>query len=478
MEKTVHFETLGCRLNHDESEGAARAFVLNGFNADMEEVTARTSLSEQVILSVINTCTVTGKAEQKARRIIRLLHEKFPAAPIIVTGCYAELDSDEIKNLCPDRIVIIPGPKKYLLSLLAHEMSHGGLLDVWDGRFDFNSLTHFIDSELSKTHNGLNPFSLFTPVFEKHSRGSIKIQDGCNCSCTFCRIHLARGKSLSLDASTLIKRIQEMEKLGLKEAVLTGVNLSQYSSSYMDEKINFARLINLILQNTDDISLRISSLYPQSVNDELCRSLESPRVQPFFHLSIQSGSDEILRKMNRPHSVAQVEEAIENLRKVKDNPFISCDIIAGFPGEGEAEFGMTQSLVEKSRFAWIHAFPFSPRPGTPAKDMRPQVPEREKGFRVRWLTEMAVRGKIDYIREWKGRTLSAIVENSRTQRIFGVQKIHAVTENFLHVECPLPDFGKNIPAPGSRISVCIGEPLEASIRGGREIECAGQISFS
>ncbi len=475
MGKIVHFETLGCRLNHDETEGAARSFILNGFSADMDEVTARTEISHDVILSVINTCTVTGKAEQKARRLIRLMLEKFPQAPLVVTGCYAELDSDEIKNICPKRIVIIPGPKKYLLSAIAREMALGGSLDACNGLLDFDSLSNFVCKSLSSTVAGLNAFSLFTPVFEKHSRASIKIQDGCNCSCTFCRIHLARGKSVSLETAAVIERILQMEKLGVKEAVLTGVNLSQYSTQTQGEKINFPRLVEMILQNTEDISIRLSSLYPQSVNDELCKILENPRVQPFFHLSIQSGSDEILRKMNRPHSVVQVEDAIKKLRSVKDNPFISCDIIAGFPGESKTDFEMTKSLVTRSRFAWIHAFPFSPRPGTPAKDMKPQIPEREKGIRVRELTEMAVRGKIDYINEWKGKILSAIVENSRSQRLSLVRKIHAVTENFLHVECPLPLEGK-IPEPGSRIKICIESASEDSIRAGQEIECTGFVA--
>ena len=180
MKKTIHFETLGCRLNQDETEGAARCFSNAGFNVDLDSVSASTEYSDEVVLCVINTCTVTCKAEQKARRIIRLLLEKFQKAPVIVTGCYAELDGAQITLMDEKRIVILPGQKKYLLSKIAEE-AVGGILDCGKNLLDKNHLDEFIDNyESPKETATLDKFTLFTPVFEKNSRASLKIQDGCN----------------------------------------------------------------------------------------------------------------------------------------------------------------------------------------------------------------------------------------------------------------------------------------------------------
>ncbi|HCA20428.1 MAG TPA: tRNA (N(6)-L-threonylcarbamoyladenosine(37)-C(2))-methylthiotransferase MtaB [Treponema sp.] len=496
----IHFETLGCRLNHDESEGAARAFSLQGFVPDMEGVTSSTAEDSETVLCVINTCTVTGKAEQKARRLIRLMLQKYPFAPIIVTGCYAELDASSIKSICPDRIAVLAGTKKYLLAAIAVEMN-GGVLSIKNGSFSLERLEQYIQAAVSgngeKSMRRVSPvtglnvlsndadetsvphldiFSLYTPVFEKHSRGSIKVQDGCNCACAFCRIHLARGKSVSLSPEEVVSRVKEMEDGGMNEVVFTGVNLSQYSAAGKDGKrLSFSDLLQLVIDSTSKILLRISSFYPQSVDDSLCAVLSNPRVQPFFHLSIQSGSDRILRLMNRPHSVEHVVRAIEKIRSVKDNPFISCDIIAGFPGESEEDFEKTMDLCRNQHFAWIHAFPFSPRPGTPAEKMRPQIPERIKGERVRLLTETARQGKIDYIKSWSGKTISAVVENSRAMRKSDgrTSSIHAVTANYLHIQCPCDEKKYR---PGMSVKVTVGEPLEDNIRAGGEIDCIGSIS--
>ena len=468
---TIHFETLGCRLNQDETEGAARAFEEAGFTTHLEPLTASDTPPEKVILSVINTCTVTGKAEQKARRIIRLLLEKFPHSPVLVTGCYAQVDAPALKAINEERVSVLPGTQKQLLANLAAYM----------GKEKKSLTAKEIDAFVqTNTPTPQKTFTLYTPVFAKHSRGSVKIQDGCDCACSFCKIHFARGKSVSLESKTVIERIQELEKNGIGEVVLTGVNLSQYTSlDEKGEKINLPSLIEKILENTKSIKIRLSSLYPQSVNDQMCRALSSPRVQPFFHLSIQSGSDSILKAMRRPHNVDAVTESIKKLREAKNNPFISCDIIAGFPGESEEDFAQTKELCEKADFAWIHAFPFSPRPGTPAEKMKPQIPERIKDERVRWLTEKAIEGKLAYIKSFEGKTLSATVENSRSDRKALLAKsektiLHAVTENFLHVEIKLEE-GERIPAPGEMVTVKITSALEKSIRDGKEAECAGTL---
>ncbi len=471
---SVHFETLGCRLNHDESEGAARAFVLNGFSVEQDTLNSNTETDENVVLSVINTCTVTAKAEQKARRLIKLMLQKFPNSPVIVTGCYAGLDASSITKINPERIVILDGTKKFKLVQLASQINDNGLLSVERGLLNAKSLNEYIQTSPSE----LNQFSLFTPVFQKHSRASIKIQDGCNCACSFCRIHLARGKSISLDADEVVKRILSMEKSGINEVVFTGVNLSQYRWKYDDSReLDFTSLLEKCLMETNRISFRISSLYPQHVDEKLCEVISSPRIQPFFHLSIQSGSERILKAMNRPHSIEQVYSAIKLLRQAKENPFISCDLIAGFPGENEDDFEKTKKLCLENDFAWIHAFPFSPRKGTPALEMKDQIPEEIKKQRVKWLTDYAIQNKIKYVNSCINKDYTAVVENSRLLRKNGNCKniIHAVTENMLHVECPIPEEFEGKIKSGDRIRVCVNGCLSASIGEMQELDCTGKI---
>lgn len=498
MRNIIHFETLGCRLNQDESEGAAKRFSDAGFVCSMEGVTSATPVNEDVLLCIVNTCTVTAKAEQKARRIIRLLLEKYPLAPVIVTGCYAQLDGPFIEQMEVSRIVILSGNKKELLSDLAEELKSCKPLSK-------DELRLFIQKKSDAKKE--NAFSLYTPVFEKHSRASIKIQDGCNNACTFCRIHLARGKSVSLEPEEVLHRVLELEDRGTGEVVFTGVNLSQYSAQYADgKKIDFTQLLEYLLSNTSKIKFRISSFYPQHITERLCNFLADPRIQPSFHLSVQSGSDEILKKMARPYRADDVINAVELLRRAKNNPFIGCDMIAGFPGESEEDFILTTELCKKVSFSWIHAFPFSPRPGTPAFNMKAQVAPAVKNQRVKVLTSLAVQGKIAYINSCKDQIFPAVCENSRKDRLTSAGlsnhastelsnrastelsnhastglsnralqgSVHAVTSNFLHCKCLLQD-GQEIPAPGTIVNVRIKEALLESIKNGGEEECLAEI---
>lgn len=459
----IHFETLGCRLNQDETEGAAHSFFKCGFETDLENVTARTQQNDGVVLCIVNTCTVTTKAEQKARRIIRLLLEKFPRSLVVVTGCYAELDGPQIVEIEPSRICIVRGSQKSLLS---------GIPALYNGTsFDKAVVDEFISS---KSGLIINKFSLFTPVFKKHSRASIKIQDGCNNECSFCRIHLARGKSESLSPEEILERIKVMENEGVSEIVFTGVNLSQYAGKSSEGKTySFCDLLSYILGNTKSVKFRVSSFYPQHITEKLSEVLASDRVQPFFHLSIQSGSDRILSLMKRPYKMDHVVRAVELLRKCKSNPFISCDIIAGFPGESDEDFEQTKLLCTRCHFSWVHAFPYSPRPGTAAYSMKPKIPERMKDERVQWLNEYACNEKISYIKSFSGMTINAVVEKSRAQRLSLVSEnvYHAVTDNFIHVEFV---SDKSIPQ-GSIVTVRITGPLESNVFEGREIEAKAEL---
>lgn len=476
---TIHFETLGCKLNQIETESIARYFVDSNFQVTMEHSTASQTETKPV-LSVINTCTVTAKAEQKARRIIRMLLAKFPESIILVTGCYAQVESAQIEQI-DKRIVVVPGTAKdiladfppFLLKMLQESLAEpktkeqaetfANLLKTWQPLKNLTSVQAAGKSEPQKYNfaalpENINKFRLATDSFLHHSRGSIKIQDGCSNRCAYCRICIARGPSVSLEPAEVLKRVQNIESSGQSEVVLTGVNLTLYKGFLPDAentKLDFADLLKYLLENTSTISFRISSLYPESVNDKLCSIITHSRVRAHFHLSVQSGSNKILKAMHRPYLAENVVRAVEMLRKAKNNPFIACDIIAGFPGETDEDFEQTKKLCETCRFTYIHAFPFSPRPGTEAYTMKNQVPQRIAGERVLWLSDFARKSKAEYAKSFEGKLLKAVVEKRETN--IG----RAVTENFLHI---LIEENKQIlrEKAGKEVTVQIKKALDIS----------------
>lgn len=468
--KNIHIETLGCRLNQIESEAAAQYFLKESFTVTMNPTNAGQSEDEETVLCILNTCTVTQKAEQKARRIIRLMLKKYPAALIIVTGCYAQLSPKEIGEM-DERIFVLPGQIKSRITtvpaLLLDILKQG----MWSA-VDFKSV---LDEKLNakkqeKIDFAEDSFKLSATNFVAHSRASLKIQDGCNSSCSYCAIHLARGKSVSVDFKTALERVQELENKGYDEVVLTTVNISQYKGEFEGKYYNFAKLLSYLLKNTKTISYRISSLYPQIVDEEFCSVISDNRVRPFFHISVQSGSNKILQLMNRNYEAKAVLDACNKIRQVKNNPFIACDIITGFPGETDQDFEETMKLCMDCNFTWIHAFPYSERPGTVAVTLKNKVPQAISGERAAKLTQWAIKQKIEYIENFKGKSLAAVVESIRNPAIKALNNntntYHAMTENFIHCEITTKDQL----VLNKEIKVEITEVLKERIIKGGEIE--------
>ena len=463
---TVHFETLGCKLNQAESEGAARAFVDAGFSVTMTPLTG--AMRDDVVLCVVNTCTVTAKAEQKARRIIRLLLAKCPACAVVVTGCYAQLDRREIMAI-DVRICVLGGQRKGALAAVpALLRSAGDMTGVALARF---LQAQFDDSGVQS----VSPFALTTDTFLHHSRASLKIQDGCNAACTYCRIRLARGTSVSLAVQDVLDRVVALERAGQAEVVITTVNIAQYRGAWRDGFADFATLLELMLAHTRTIGIRISSLYPEIVTERLARIIAHPRVRPHFHLSVQSGSDAVLARMKRPYRAEVVFAAVERLRRAKQRPFLACDIIAGFPGETDEDFTQTMVLLQKTAMTFVHAFPFSARPGTEAYAMRPMVPNAVAGVRVARLEAYSKAAKADYINAFVGAELAAVCESVRhAPASSDTVIVHAVTDNFLHCQLRFPVGSPRIPQPGSVIRVRVRRPLAENERTGESDTLAEQ----
>jgi threonylcarbamoyladenosine tRNA methylthiotransferase MtaB len=388
---SVSFFTLGCKLNQLETESMADMFS----HASM----MIRPFGERVDLCIVNTCTVTSKAEQKARHSIRKALSLNPDTVVLVTGCYAQMDPSAIA-LLHQRIVVLPGEEKSALLGLAE-----WLQENWQGHGDL--LDAVIDWHRSILP-GSDRFAYEPDVFSFHSRPSIKIEDGCDNRCAYCRVCLARGPAVSLSKAEILSRVRALEAKSKSEVVLTGVNLSHYK----DGETRFPQLLEYLIEGTERIAFRISSYEPEKIDLAFLKAFSSPRVRPHVHLAAQSGSSNVLRRMARPYSAERIREAVAALRSVKNDPFIATDIIAGFPGETDSEFEETLSLCRELDFAWIHAFPFSARPGTRAFDMRPKIPERIAGERVATLNALASQGKHAYAKRWIGREVELVVENA------------------------------------------------------------------
>ncbi|MCL2759745.1 MAG: tRNA (N(6)-L-threonylcarbamoyladenosine(37)-C(2))-methylthiotransferase MtaB [Treponema sp.] len=425
-------QTLGCKLNQLESEAITGAFEKAGFKEAVRGFTQINAdeYSDSPSVIIINTCTVTSKADQKARRVIRKALRDYPDSNVIVTGCYAQLNRDDLEKLDdenPKRLSVI-GKDEILRFINKINPCKSASIR---GPIEF--------TPIEKSAKTSGQFEFNPQRFSEHTRSLLKIQDGCGNTCTYCKIRLARGSSISLESDEVLSRLKILEQ-NHAEAVLTGVNICQYSSNNGDTNINLTGLLEYLLSGTEKINLRLSSLTPDFIDKNLVNVLANKRIRPHFHLSIQSGSKKILERMGRSYDSKIIEKSISLLRSVKDDPFLACDIITGFPGETETEFKETYNMCKKLDFAWIHVFPYSKRPGTEAFLFTDTVHESEVTKRVQLFTDLAKQGRADYIRCWLGRDVDVLTEKPAKNSCCGV------TENYLKVQIKCKD---KIPLPGT-----------------------------
>jgi threonylcarbamoyladenosine tRNA methylthiotransferase MtaB len=445
------FYTLGCKLNQLETESIAAAFRREGFFvAQLNDADFSGGTSAQPSIILINTCTVTSHSEQKARRVIRKALRDYPEAVLVVTGCYAELEAASIEALeeyspCGERrLFTVPGGRKAGILDLPRFLSAGL---AGRGGTEEKALRDLVDewAGSSRQAEAGSAFSFSPADFSFHSRAFLKIQDGCDNRCAYCRVSIARGKSRSLGAGEILASLRSLEAGGYNEAVLTGVNISQYTAGGEGRRPgleDLGALLEYVLEGTKTIRLRLSSIEPELFSPGFIRAVSNSRVQPHFHLSLQSGSDTVLSRMGRRYTSAEAGEAAARLRGVREDPFLACDVITGFPGETPEDFEKTFEFCKNTGFAWIHAFPFSRRPGTAAWDFKDRVSEREACRRTALLSDLARQGRRDYTGRWIGKTLEVITEASSVK---APDCVSGVTENYLKVNIPL----KGRPPPKS-----------------------------
>ncbi|MCL2245103.1 MAG: tRNA (N(6)-L-threonylcarbamoyladenosine(37)-C(2))-methylthiotransferase MtaB [Treponema sp.] len=412
-------QTLGCKLNQLESESLTDAFLKAGFRLldknerpDVSGIQDEGSgLSPSIV--IINTCTVTSKADQKARRVIRKALCDYPDSCVIVTGCYAQLNREEILNLNLRNIKRLFVINKESILDLPHYLISSNLSSLNSRLSDLSShLSAFCPRNVQNVKRN-SRFDFNPQRFYGHTRSFLKIQDGCDKFCTYCRIRLARGPCISLEKEEVLSRLRLLEK-SHAETVLTGVNICQYSDRGSEiGDFGLAELLDYLLNGTEKAAIRLSSLEPERIDDNFAKTLSNKRIRPHFHLSVQSGSAKILEKMGRSYNADTIERSVSFLRSAKDNPFLACDIITGFPGETQMEFDETFSLCQKLQFAWIHVFPYSGRPGTPAFSFSNKVKESDVTKRVQTLTALAERGKAEYIKSCLGRDVDVLIERKK-----------------------------------------------------------------
>ena len=379
--------TLGCRLNQCESEAIADSFSQEGFTVVGER--------EAADLYIVNTCTVTSKAEQKARRMIR----KFAAvAPTLATGCYAQVNEEELKSLS-EQVIVVPLEKKaHLLKLAKHlKVSLEAGFDLKTGCLSFS------DGKASV-------FDYDAASFSYHSRAYLKVQDGCDNECAYCRVHIARGKAISLDSAIVVERALALEQAGFSEIMLTGVNLTMYDHT----NNGLGGLLEELLSHLGDgIRLRLSSMEPDHIDERLLVALRDPRMQPHFHIPVQSASNKVLKRVNRHYDIEDLSAILDSLREAKDDPFIAGDVITGLPGEGDEEFEETYRYFKEQKFAQMHVFPFSPRPDTPLFKAKDRVPESVRDERAKRLRDLSDELYKAYVIRQSGKSTEVILQNRK-----------------------------------------------------------------
>lgn len=425
--------TFGCKVNQHESAGLARELARQGWQE------APTGAPPDLI--VVNTCTVTGRADQEARQVIRRLHREFPRTPIWVTGCYAQRAAQEVASL-PGVQGVLGNKEKATFADCLKEASPSA------GR-PFIRVGNFAPSE---------PF--FSPcpqVFPGHTRASLKVQDGCSRACTYCIVPRVRGPSRSMEPREVEQSLLALARAGFQEVVLTGVNLGQYGRD-LHPSTSLATLLTRLTAKFLSLRLRLSSLEPQEISPELFQAMkELPGLCPHFHLPLQSGADPVLAAMNRPYRASDIREVIMDLVRSFPEAALGLDVLVGFPTESAEDFQATCDLVASLPVSYIHVFPFSPRPGTPAAAL-PRLPDREVKARARALRELGQAKKTEFYRRQVGKVAEVLVEGPARQEGW----LKGLSANYLKVVFPGPAAWQNrrLPVLLRKLQgeVLVGEP--------------------
>lgn len=406
MERTVAFYTLGCKVNQYETNAMEQQFIQNNYKI--------VDNTEKADIYVINTCTVTNMADRKSRQMLRRVKEINQSAVIVVCGCYAQVAKTELEQIPEVDIILGINEKNKIVQIVEEYLaSKNNIIEV----ADVSKQKEFLD------------FGDVT--YTEKNRAVIKVQDGCNMFCSYCLIPYARGRIRSRKIENVVSEIEKIAKQGIKEVVITGIHVASYGKDFENENI---RLINLLeeINKIEGIErIRLSSLEPTIVDEEFAQRLSKlEKICDHFHLSLQSGCDATLKRMNRKYTTARYKEATEILRKFYPNANFTTDVIVGFPGETDEEFNQTYKFLKEIEFYKMHIFKYSPRKGTVAEKLPNQVDGNIKEERSKKLIELSNNMQNEKNSQYIGKTVKVLFEEYEN----GYYKGH--TTNYMVVKVP------------------------------------------
>ena len=400
--KTVAFITLGCKVNQYETNAMSQKLIEEGY-----KIVEHTQKAD---IYIINTCTVTNMSDRKSRQMIRRAKEINPEAIIIAVGCYVQVAKKEIENI-----------KEIDLALGNEEKVD--IVKYCNEIIQKNKNEEIADVMKSRKFAEFGETS-----YTEKTRAVIKVQDGCDRFCSYCIIPYARGRVRSREPEYIIKEIKQIANEGIKEVVITGIHIASYGKDFKKDY----KLIDLLeeINKIDGIErIRLGSIEPLLITEEFVQRLvKLEKICEQFHLSLQSGCDETLKRMNRRYTTQQFEEIVKRLRKAYDNVNLTTDIIVGFPGETEEEFAKTYKFLEKIKFYKMHIFKYSPRKGTRAEQMPQQIEPQLKEERSKKLIELSDKNEKEYNSEYVGKRVEVLWEEQKNE----IYKGH--TKNYVLVE--------------------------------------------
>ena len=417
MSKVVRFVTLGCKVNQYETNAMAQKFLEKGYQI-IEEITPENEDIKPDIC-IINTCTVTNMSDRKSRQMLRRMKEKNPSTIVVAVGCYAQVAKEELSKIPEIDLVLGNNEKveivKYVEEYINNHINNVELDDVMYSKefSDFGDVT-----------------------YTEKTRAVIKIQDGCDRFCSYCIIPYARGRVRSRKPENIISEITQIASKGIKEVVITGIHIASYGKDFAmstDSKLTSYRLIDL-LEEINEIQgiqrIRLGSIEPLLITVEFVERLKKlEKICHHFHLSLQSGCDETLKRMNRRYTTEQFKEIVRLLRGTYSDVNLTTDIIVGFPGETDEEFNKTYQFLKEIKFYKMHIFKYSPRKGTKAAVMPNQINGDIKEERSKKLIELSDRNEIEYNKSYIGKNVEVLFEEEKD----GMYKGH--TQNYIMVYC-------------------------------------------
>ncbi len=403
--KKVAFYTLGCKLNFSETSTIGRLFVEQGYQ--------KVEFEDSPDIFVINTCSVTENADKKCRQIVKSAKKISPESFVVIIGCFAQLKPKEISEIPGVDAVLGAAEKFKLLENL--------------NNFEKQKETIICASEISNATEFNNAYSI-----ADRTRTFLKVQDGCNYGCAFCTIPLARGKSRSDSIENIIQSANEIAATEVKEVVLTGVNIGDFGIQGGKRKENFLNLIKQLDEVVGIDRYRISSIEPNLLSNSVIEFVaQSKRFVPHFHIPLQSGSNKILKSMNRRYLRELYVERVDKIKEMMPDACIGVDVIVGFPGEGEEEFLDTYRFLNELNISYLHVFTYSERPNTQAIEMDEVVPLKTRQERSQMLRILSEKKKRAFYETQIGSTHEVLLENDIKDGM-----MHGFTENYIKVEIP------------------------------------------